>query len=196
MTRTAARLPRNSRSPSCINKLRNKLIDTLADVEKLSKALLEEESAMMGVVPMEEQQSVDYLPLMTKLKIRFSASKLACVGAVDVAEVFAWTGLVGDGEGKASEASLREVTGPKAVALLTQPLQQRKLPLPIAGFGKCQSSRGFDLRVSTVGEAAGTAQDLKEAKAKFIAHIDGLIELVRPTRRAGDDVSARRTLKL
>ena len=55
MTRTAARLPRNSRSPSCINKLRNKLIDTLADVEKLSKALLEEESAMMGVVPMEEQ---------------------------------------------------------------------------------------------------------------------------------------------
>ena len=95
-------------SNSILNKLRLKLIDILAEIEKSSQLVLAQESDMMKVVPVEEQQRSDYLPLMTTLKIRFAALKLACDGTLDVAKVFASIDLVGDMDGQASEASLRE----------------------------------------------------------------------------------------
>jgi hypothetical protein len=47
-----------------------------------------------------------------------------------------------------------------------------------------------------VGEAANTLQDVKEAKAELSAHTGRIEDLIKATKRAGDDVSARRTLKL
>jgi hypothetical protein len=151
---------------------------------------------MMKVVPVEEQQRSDYLPLMTTLKIRFAALKLACDGTVDVAKVFASIDLVGDMEGQASEASLRGITVQNAMSLLARLLKERKLPLPIADFDKCQALRQLSLRVALVGEAANTLQDVKEAKAEFAAHTGRIEELIKATKRAGDDVSARVNQKL
>ena len=88
---------------------------------------------------MEEQQRFDYLPLMTTLKIRFAALKLACDGTLDVAKVFASIDLVGDMEGQASEASLRGITAQNAMSLLAQLLKFNRLPLPIADFDRCQA---------------------------------------------------------
>ena len=109
---------------------------------------------MMKVVPVEEQRRSDYLLLMTTLKIRFAALKLACDGTVDVAKVFASIDLVGDMEGQASEASLRGITVQNAMSLLARLLKERKLPWPIADFDKCQALRQLSLRVALVGEAA------------------------------------------
>ena len=47
------------------------------------------------------------------------------------------------------------------------------------------------MRVTSVGEAADTAQDVKEAKLEFAAHTGRIEELIKATKRAGDDVSAR-----
>ena len=151
---------------------------------------------MMKVVPVEEQQRFDYLPLMTTLKIRFAALKLACDGTLDVAKVFASIDLVGDMEGQASEASLRGITVQNAMSLLARLLKERKLPWPIADFDKCQALRQLSLRVALVGEAANTLQDVKEAKAEFAAHTGRIEELIKATKRAGDDVSARINQKL
>ena len=183
-------------SSSILNKLRLKLIDALADIEKSAKAVLAQESDMMKVVPVEEQRSADYLPLMTTLKIRFAALKLACDGTVDVAKVFASIDLVGDMEGQASEASLRGITVQNAMSLLARLLKERKLPWPIADFDKCQALRQLSLRVALVGEAANTLQDVKEAKAEFAAHTGRIEEFIKATKRAGDDVSARVNQKL
>ena len=163
---------------------------------RLSAFCLAQESDMMKVVPVEEQQRSDYLPLMTTLKIRFAALKLACDGTVDVAKVFASIDLVGDMEGQASEASLRGITVQNAMSLLARLLKERKLPWPIADFDKCQALRQLSLRVALVGEAANTLQDVKEAKAEFAAHTGQIEELIKATKRAGDDVSARVNQKL
>ena len=151
---------------------------------------------MMKVVPVEEQQRFDYLLLMTTLKIRFAALKLACDGTLDVAKVFASIDLVGDMEGQASEASLRGITAQNAMSVLAQLLGERKLPLPIADFAKCQALRELSLRVNLVGDAANTLQDVKEAKLEFAAHTGRIEDLIKATKGAGDDVSARVNQKL
>ena len=133
---------------------------------------------------------------MTTLKTRFAALKLACDGTLDVAKVFASIDLVGDMEGQASEASLRGITVQNAMSLLARLLKERKLPWPIADFDKCQALRQLSLRVALVGEAANTLQDVKEAKAEFAAHTGRIEELIKATKRAGDDVSARVDQKL
>ena len=128
---------------------------------------------MMKVVPVEEQQRSDYLPLMTTLKIRFAALKLACDGTLDVAKVFASIDLVGDMEGQASEASLRGITVQNAMSLLARLLKERKLPWPIADFDKCQALRQLSLRVALVGEAAQLALISLSARKKPVKNKSG-----------------------
>ena len=121
----------------------------------------------------EAQQRFDYLPLMTTLKTRFAALKLACDGTLDVAKVFASIDLVGDMEGQASEASLRGITVQNAMSLLARLLKERKLPWPIADFDKCQALRQLSLRVALVGEAAQLALISLSARKKPVKNKSG-----------------------
>ena len=52
------------------------------------------------------------------------------------------------------------------------------------------------MRVTSVGEAAETAQDVKEAKTEFAGYTGRIEELIKATKRAADDVSARVSQKL
>ena len=56
--------------------------------------------------------------------------------------------------------------------------------------------RELSLRVTSVGDAANTAQDVKEAKLEFAAHTGRIEDPIKATKRAGDDVSARVNQKL
>ena len=109
---------------SIVNKLRLKLIDTLAEIEKSSKSVLDQESDMMKVVPADEQRTADYSPLITTLKIRLAALKLACDESADVSKVFSSIDLVGEMEGRAPEESLRKMRPQNAISLLAQLLKK------------------------------------------------------------------------
>ena len=110
---------------SVVNKLRLKLIDTLAEIEKSSKSVLAQESDMMKVVPADEQRTADYSLLITTLKIRLAALKLACDESADVSKVFSSIDLVGEMEGRAPEESLRKMRTQNAIALLAQLLKTK-----------------------------------------------------------------------
>ena len=189
---------------SKLNKLRNDLGDKVCDVEKEAEAVLEKESDMKGILSEEEAGLPDFAPLLKTLEIRIAGLQIISKidNGAEATETFESFGLISAIPPKDEEPVLTTTKehlatlGRLGVAsLFASLLTANKKALPSLEFGSTTPVADLKNRVPDLGEGSNTVSELKEVNKEFLGQIERVRDAVKNTKRAGEDIAARKAAK-